>query len=393
MKLLIISHTPHYRRANNIVGWGPTVREIDYLAGLFDSVVHIAPCHSSGPPRSAMPYQMANIELHPVQPAGGDRLRDKFAILSAYPTYLQAFRERIKDCDMVHVRCPANISLLAIVYLVFKHRPRYRWIKYAGNWQPENRRPLSYTLQRRLLQRGLPGGVVSVNGSWPGQPPHIYSFENPALTGAELRRGRLAGQNKNLAPPYKFLFVGATNESKGVGRVIQIAHRLDQLGIPLELDLVGNGPERPDFENLARRLQIDGLTTFHGWLPRPDLAPFYQSAHFLLHPSASEGGPKVVSEAMAYGVVPLAGAVSSLPEVLNETKAGTAIPFDDIAAFVRVIRSYLDQPQKWQSASQAGLAAAGRFSYRHYLDSLQQMFADAWGLSLAPNGVVQDKYD
>jgi hypothetical protein len=43
MRLLIISHTPHYHRDGEIVGWGATVREIDHLAALFESVVHIAP--------------------------------------------------------------------------------------------------------------------------------------------------------------------------------------------------------------------------------------------------------------------------------------------------------------------------------------------------------------
>ena len=47
-KLLIISHTPHFRRGKTIVGWGATVREIRYLAKAFDSICHIAPVHGIG---------------------------------------------------------------------------------------------------------------------------------------------------------------------------------------------------------------------------------------------------------------------------------------------------------------------------------------------------------
>ena len=41
MKLLIISHTEHYRNSlGAIVGWGPTLTEINFLATVFDEIYH-----------------------------------------------------------------------------------------------------------------------------------------------------------------------------------------------------------------------------------------------------------------------------------------------------------------------------------------------------------------
>ena len=38
-KLVIISHTRHYYSQNReIVGWEPTIREINYISKLFDSI-------------------------------------------------------------------------------------------------------------------------------------------------------------------------------------------------------------------------------------------------------------------------------------------------------------------------------------------------------------------
>ena len=56
MRLLIVSHTPHYHAAGRLVGWGPTVRELDYLSELFDEVVHVAPVYGEAAPGSALPY-------------------------------------------------------------------------------------------------------------------------------------------------------------------------------------------------------------------------------------------------------------------------------------------------------------------------------------------------
>src|SRR5439155_595485 len=108
--LLIVSHTPHYRRDGEIVGWGPTVREIDMLATLFDSVVHIAPLHPHAAPASALPYRSSRVRLRPVPPTGGERLRDKLNIPLRYPGYARAILRERRAADVIHVRSPANIS-------------------------------------------------------------------------------------------------------------------------------------------------------------------------------------------------------------------------------------------------------------------------------------------
>src|SRR5690606_32026939 len=86
--------------------------------------------------------------------------------------------------DFIHVRCPANIGLLALARLI--RAPQPKWFKYAGNWRPARREAWSYRLQRWWLNRGWSGGTVTVNGRWPNQPPHVRSFYNPSLTAETL---------------------------------------------------------------------------------------------------------------------------------------------------------------------------------------------------------------
>ena len=117
-------------------------------------------------------------------------------------------------------------------------------------------------------------------------------------------------------------------------------------------------------------------------MPKPALADFYAQAHFLVFPSASEGWPKVLSEAMAYGVVPIAGVVSSIPEILGNTGAGVAIPPHNIEGFVKAVLNYINHPDRWRAASRAGVAAASQFTYEYYLKAVKRMFQEAWGLTL-----------
>ena len=379
-RLLIVSHTPHYRRAGNVVGWGPTVREIDYLAELFTSVVHIAPLYDEPAPASALAYTSPRVSLRPVVPAGGETLRTKAGILRSYPAYGRTISEELDAADAVHVRCPANISLLALWLLRRRAEPRPRWIKYAGNWRPNGDDPRTYALQRDWLQRDS-RAAVTVNGRWPDQPEHVLSFDNPSLTDEEIAGGRAAATGKRLTAPLEVLFVGALNDGKGAGRALEVSRRLVERRVDHRLHFLGDGPDRPRYEVWAAEHHIPAL--FHGWIPRAELAAHYAAAHVVLLPSASEGWPKVLSEAMAYGAVPVASAVSSIPQVLAETGAGFACPATDIDAFAEAIRALVAVPERWAAASQAGVAAATRFTYRTYQRAVSDLFLRRFGLRLA----------
>lgn len=382
MRLLIVSHTDHYRIDGGYAGWGATVRELDYLAQLFDEVVHVATLHPGAPPANALPYTATNIRLRPIAPAGGVTLTDKLGILAAYPEYARVIREEMAGADAVHVRCPANISLLALYLLGREERPPYRWVKYAGNWRPTGGDSWSYALQRRWLRQNRHRGVVTVNGRWPGQPAHIHTFDNPSLTGEELSLGRRAAAGKRLTLPVELLFVGALNDAKGVGRVLEIGLELQRRDVPFRLRLVGHGPDRQRYEAWAADQRLRDVF-FYGWQSPAEVAQFGAAAHFILLPTlSSEGWPKVLSEAMSRGAVPITSTVSSIPQVLGEIGAGVTLEAEDIHGAVDAIMRYVDAPSEWLADSQAGTAAAHRFTYRAHQSAVARLFAEAWGVRL-----------
>ena len=383
MRLLIVSHTPHYWNGSEIVGWGPTIREIDYLAELFSSIVHVAPLHNDSAPESSMPYSSKNVRFRAVPFAGGDSFSTKLQILKVIPTYLKVLDEEAAKTDAIHVRCPANISLTALFWLMFRTQPLIRWVKYAGNWHPEGREPSSYKLQRYYLARNWHRGVVTVNGSWHNQPSHVQSFYNPCLTEEELMEGREVAASKEIGEPINLLFVGRLEKAKGVDRALRVARVLKERGLKFHFDLLGDGPERSFFERWTEEHNLSNHVKFHGWLPKQDLPRFYSQAHLFLLPTlASEGWPKVLSEAMAYGVVPVTSSISSIPQILRELNVGTALPLDD-AAFEEAIQYYIDNPFEWKRQSDRAVSGAQRFTYRNYQKAVSQLFQSGWGKQLA----------
>jgi glycosyltransferase involved in cell wall biosynthesis len=375
MKLLVISHTPHYMKDGQPVGWGPTVREIDQLTKIFDQLVHLAPLFPGPGEESALPYRSSRVVFRPLHPAGGERLQDKLKILIRAPHYLRAMWEELSRVDAVHVRCPANVSLLAIILLAVVRRPRPRWVKYAGNWQPLTSEAWSYRFQRWWLNQNLHRGKVTVNGHWPEQPKHVISFLNPCLTEDELIAGREAATPKELAAPIHLLYAGRLETAKGVERAIEVLHGITQKGMRATLDIVGDGNERPAFEQLVAARKLSEFVTFYGWLSRSALNPLFARAHFLIFPSASsEGWPKVLSEAMAHGVVPIASNISSIPQYLQHFRSGRSYAPEDVIAFVEALMWYEKHPERWKEESTNGVMAAREFTYTNYLQAVSRLF-------------------
>ena len=373
MKLLVVSHTEHYLRDGHVVGWGPTVREISRLASLFDELVHVAPLHHGPAPPSALEYEADNVRHVAITPSGGESPAAKLGVAFAWISYARVLLRELSQCDMVHVRCPSNIGLLTILLLAARRTPRLRWIKYAGNWRPEKAESVSYSIQRWLLRRNLPRAVVTVNGAWPGQPSHVRPFLNPCLTDEEIRSGARAAATKTLTAPLTILSVGRVEEAKGCLRSFSILESLVRRGVDARLEIVGDGPDREKLERRVREAGLQDRVRMRGWLSRSALNELYAAAHLLLLPSASEGWPKVLSEGMAYGVVPLAGAVSCVPQYLESFRTGRAIDPFNSERFVDTISRYANDPASWSAESRRAIEGAPRFGYSHYLDAVRDL--------------------
>lgn len=373
MKLLIISHTPHYLKEGKPAGWTATVREIDRLAGLFEKIVHVAPLYKENLGESAAFYQASNVTLRPVKPSGGKTFISKFGVLLRVPEYVSVILEELKKCDAVHVRCPSGISLAALFVLTWVKYPQKRWIKYAGDWRGYAREARSYKIQRYILQKNYPHAAVTVNGRWPAQPPHIQSFLNPCLTEEDIRQGKTAAAAKKILPSLKLLFVGRVEEEKGIGTALQILACLSDKHRAASLDIVGDGPERKFFEKQAAGLNLQNVR-FHGWLSREKLNLLYEGSHFILLPTlASEGWPKVLSEAMAFGTIPLAAETGSIPQYLKNFGCGKCLSPKNPESWAREIIGYAEKPAMFDSEVLKAVKAAEEFTYAIYLNKVKKV--------------------
>jgi glycosyltransferase involved in cell wall biosynthesis len=370
-RLVVVSHTPHQMGPDGRpVGWGPTVRELDFLADAWQEVVHVA-CLEDGPaPKSSLPYTRDNIRIEPIPVFGGKSLREKLDILTKAPRILRTVRRALEGASEVQVRVPMGIGLFLLPWFALQRRDYRFWVKYANNWG-QQRPPRGYALQRWFLRRNFLGCPVTINGSWPGQPSHCLSFENPCLFEKDVAAGALTAARKALHPPYRLAFTGRLEDDKGVSRILDA---LDGTGPEWveRVDFIGDGPDAIRLQASAAR--HGDRVRFHGFREGAFVHEVLASAHFFLLPTtASEGFPKVVAEAGCHGCIPVVSDVSSIPHFVRDGGNGFLWRTASSETFPEVLTRALGTPGDRLSAiALEANRLAALFTMERYLRRLKE---------------------
>ncbi len=339
MTLTIISHTEHYTTSEGtIVGWGPTISEINQLLNVFDHIYHVAMLHEGVPPSSSMPYQSDKITFVPLPVLGGHGIAAKLKIIIKSFEVIHIVNATLKSSDCFQLRTPTGIGVFMIPYLTFFVRKK-GWYKYAGNWN-QKQPPLGYRLQRWMLKKQ--SRTVTINGKWPEQPTHCLTFENPCLTLSDLDEGIRTLTEKSVEGDITVCYVGRLEKQKGVEHIISSFGML----LPKEkqrikaVHLVGNGEDIERFKEMSSTTGVHFV--FHGFLSREEVFKIYKKAQvFLMPTTASEGFPKVIAEAMNFGCIPVVSTVSSIGQYVKEMETGICIETVNNEAVLLAIRKIL----------------------------------------------------
>jgi glycosyltransferase involved in cell wall biosynthesis len=322
-KLVIISHTEHRKsQTGSIFGWGPTVEEINYLSTYFEEVIHVGCFEESQEiPKSYRPYTNANVAFLPIPMFGGTTILKKLNIIFKMPRIVRQIERALPHATHVQLRVPMGIGIFLIPYFSIRPRKFTFWIKYANNWG-DPKPKIGFRFQRFMLKQNWANCKVTINGKWAKQASHCLSFENPCLYEKEFLNLEKLKKIKEYFEPYKLLFVGRIEIEKGVDIILDWLSKIELTNIE-KMVFVGEGKDLNYCINRTLDLGLAHKIDFVGPKSREELHMLYKENHFFLFPTmASEGFPKVIAEAMAFGCVPITSEVSSLKEFLESSNAG-----------------------------------------------------------------------
>lgn len=150
--------------------------------------------------------------------------------------------------------------------------------------------------------------------------------------------------------------VARLDVEKGHLVLLEAAARLARDGLPFELELIGDGPMRPEIEQALARLQLGARVKLSGWLGSAEVLARLLASRVLVLPSFSEGLPVVFMEALALGRPVIATYLSGTPELVVNGENGWLVPSSSLEDLVRALRAALQA----SDAELARMGAAGR---------------------------------
>jgi phosphatidylinositol alpha-1,6-mannosyltransferase len=127
--------------------------------------------------------------------------------------------------------------------------------------------------------------------------------------------------------PLKGAFLGRLVPYKGADILLEAAADFLREG-KLELEIIGDGPQRQTLETLASQLGIETSVHFRGWMPHQEVQGILRLCDFMALPSIREFGGGVVVEAMALGVAPIVADYGG-PSELVDKRTGIRVAFRD----------------------------------------------------------------
>jgi glycosyltransferase involved in cell wall biosynthesis len=136
------------------------------------------------------------------------------------------------------------------------------------------------------------------------------------------------------------------------------------------LIFVGDGPLRPQLEQMAQSLGIRSRVTFLGW--RKDVGAVLKASDIYVHSTHSDGFGIAACEAMAAGLPVVASDVPGLAQLV--AGVGILFPAEDDRALACHLNALIQSPERQNEMRMAGIQRARQLSIENTVDAYIRMY-------------------
>ena len=168
-------------------------------------------------------------------------------------------------------------------------------------------------------------------------------------------------------------WVGRMTAVKRTDDVLKALQRLVDGGVDAYLLLVGDGPDRDHLEQYAHELGVTKRCLFLGY--QEDVGRFYSAIDALLLPSANEGTPVSVIEALAAGRPAVATRVGGVPDVVREGVDGFLVEVGDAQGLADRLAELAADPERRARMGADGRARViERYAVHRLVDDIDRLY-------------------
>lgn len=345
----VVSDKPYNRVEGRYCTDGGFNAYIKVLSYIFDRIILAVPVSHGPSDRGVWPMErgIATFAELPVFP-----FRYPYELCLHPLAYGRPLRRAVREADLVHVIVPGYMQLLGLGMAQALGKPVF--CSVVGDWEANfqiGRKILTHPrmvaqvidAHRVILRWILKSGLIFTYGreltaKYQRINPNVVNNQDSTFSEAQVRAPETLGP---LGSPPRLLYVGRLDYKKGVTFLLEAQAALRSGGLPARLTIVGDGPDRGEFEACVQRLQLAELVEFAGYVPQGErLRAMYREHDVFVLPSLTEGAPKVVVEAYAAGLPVISTNAGGIPGMVSPDN-GILVPPSDAAALEHALRRVL----------------------------------------------------
>ncbi|GIL25802.1 glycosyltransferase [Actinocatenispora comari] len=174
------------------------------------------------------------------------------------------------------------------------------------------------------------------------------------------------------------LFVGRLDAEKRVDELIR-ALALLPAALPLNVELVGTGSRRDEWQRLAADLRVGDRVRFSGFVPDEELPAAYERADIFCIPGIAELQSLVTMEAMAAGRPVVAADAMALPHLVHNGDNGWLYQPGDVAGLASRLGMLAADPQLRVRMGAAGRRRVEQHAVPATLRRYEEIYAQVLG--------------
>ena len=381
MKLLVFSHKECWKSSESPTAWatdGGFAIQMDYLSKLFQETKIIVP-EINRIKKGEVFFTNKTIEIIPVKLLFKKGLLNKIFIPFWFVFYLPKFIYQIIKCDAIHAPIPSNIGTIGFVLAHLFNKPLY--IRYCGNWLVERTIAEKFWHWYMIKFAGNKKVFLATGGA--SEPPSIKNKNIKWIFSTSLTAEELKVNKRKLNTEYinKLCIVCRQEKGKGTELVIETIKKLSDINKIYYLDIVGDGSYLNELKNLVSNHKLENQITFHGKLNHLQVLDILQKNHIFVYPTASEGFPKVVIEAMSQGLPVITTDVSILGKLIHESKAGLIIDNRNAEAIMLKLNEII-KSENYSVMNKNAIQYAKKFTLENWTFEIGQHLEKSWKTNL-----------
>ncbi len=240
---------------------------------------------------------------------------------------------------------------------------------------PERLRPFWASRPRlRRLFDSLDAAVASSRATRDAAAatfPGAYRIIPPGVDLQQFRPG-----DGREPGPLRVLFVGRDSRRKGLPVLLRALRSLEDRAADLTLDVCGAPQQELRYGRLVPPAFVQRVT-FHGQLPRDEVAALFRRADVLCAPTLGpESVGVVLLEAMASGTAIVASQLPGYDEVVRDDVEALLVPRRRPLALAAALRRLLDEPELRQRLVYEGHRRVRRYDWERVALETEEVYEE-----------------